>query len=238
MIVAAKIESMVSVGAVGESGKSDISDLLCGQFRTALGRASSLDQIRSIEAQASRIAWPDTPALRWSKGPIPADLRKPWLMRSRLDAKGKRGARHPVNAILNAAFAVTAGRLAAYLAASGLAPAIGFLHVDKRGRWSLAWDAIEPLRPLIEARAFRFIAQERFSVSDFIVAPDGSLRLAPGLLTAVLNHCAPPHATLAQIARWITRLVLTAGDDADSSGGDAEQLGPPIGLRFFQRDRP
>jgi CRISPR-associated protein Cas1 len=236
MIVAAKIESMTSVGAVGE----------CGQFRTALGRASSLDQVRSIEAQASRIAWPSPPMLRWSKGPIPADWRKPWLMRSRLDAKGKRRARHPVNAMLNAAFAVTAGRLAAYLAASGMSPAIGFLHADKRGRWSLAWDAIEPLRPLIEARAFRFIARERFSASDFIVAPDGSLRLAPGLLSAVLNHCAPPHATLSQCVRSLIDLVAASSSNVSvrqrktASGclRNANKLGSAVGLSFFDCGDP
>jgi len=68
-------------------------------------------------------------------------------MRTRLDAKGNRGARHPFNAMLNAAFSVTAGRLAAYIMGAGLSPAIGFLHSDKVERWSLAWDAIEPLRP-------------------------------------------------------------------------------------------
>jgi CRISP-associated protein Cas1 len=117
-------------------------------------------------------------------------------MRSRLDAKGKRGARHPVNAMLNAAFSVTAGRLAAYLAGAGLSPAIGFLHADKIGRWSLAYDAIEPLRPWIEARLFRFAARERFAADDFVRASDGSLRLSTGLLRAVLNEAAPPHSTL------------------------------------------
>jgi CRISPR/Cas system-associated endonuclease Cas1 len=113
---------------------------------SALDRAAYIDQVRNIEAQASRVAWPNPPALQWEKGPVPPDWKIAWIMRTRLDAKGKRGARHPVNALLNSAFAVTAGRLVGHLAAAGLSPAIGFLHVDKRGRWSLAWDAIEPLR--------------------------------------------------------------------------------------------
>ena len=71
--------------------------------------------------------------------PAPAIMRAPWLMRARLDARAKRNARHPVNAMLNAVFALTAGRLAAYIVAAGLSPAIGFLHGGKRGRWSLAW---------------------------------------------------------------------------------------------------
>jgi CRISPR-associated endonuclease Cas1 len=199
-IVAAKIEAMARAGALAAQDG----------YLGALARAATLDQVRVVEAQASRVAWPDPPRLKWERGPIPADLAAPWLMRTRLDAKGKRGARHPVNAMLNAAFAVTAGRLAAYLAASGFAPAIGFLHADKRGRWSLAWDAIEPLRPAIEARVFRLIEQERFDVRDFVRARDGSLRLAPGLLSIALNACAPPSATLAGCVRWLGRLVLSA----------------------------
>lgn len=219
-IVAAKICALRQAGALTAAE----------QFMTALDRAASLDQIRKVEAQASRIAWAaNTPALKWDKGPIPSDWRSPWLMRSRLDAKGKRGARHPVNAMLNAAFAVTAGRLTAYLAASGLSPTIGFLHADKRGRWSLAWDAIEPLRPAIEARAFRFIARERFALADFVRAPDGSVRLAPGLLSAVLNECSASPAMLAQCVRWLARLILTADK------GSADE--PKDGLRDAERGR-
>ena len=44
---------------------------------------------------------------------------------------------------------------------------IGFLHSDKHGRNSLVWDAIEPLRPLIDALVFKFIAQREFTRSDF-----------------------------------------------------------------------
>jgi CRISPR-associated endonuclease Cas1 len=231
-IVAAKIAALRQAGAIASSE----------QFISSLHRAPSLDQIRNVEAQASRVAWPNAPALRWEAGPVPADWRAPWLMRTRLDAKGKRGARHPLNAMLNAAFAVTAGRLAAYIAAAGLSPAIGFLHADKPGRWSLAWDAIEPLRPMIEARAFRFVARERFTPDDFIRAPDGSLRLAPGLLSAVLDYCAPPSQPLAQCVRWLTRLIESGGLGAsgepkqfDKRVGDRQRVGAAIGGGGFER---
>lgn len=196
-IVAAKITALRQVGAISSSE----------QFVSTIERASNLDQVRNIEAQASRIAWPHAPALRWEAGQIPADWRSPWQMRVRLDAKGKRGARHPINAMLNAAFAVTAGRLVAYLAGVGLSPAIGFLHADKSGRWSLAWDAIEILRPQIEARLFRFVSHERFAVDDFVRTSDGGLRLAPGLLRAILNTTAPPPHALAATVRWMVRLI-------------------------------
>jgi CRISPR-associated protein Cas1 len=134
---------------------------------------------------------------------------------------------------LNAAFAVTAGRLTAYLTASGFATAIGFLHADKQGRYSLAWDVIEPLRPAIEARLFRMIERERFAVSDFVRAMDGSIRLAPGLLSAVLNDCGPSHATLASAVRWIERLVSTAErtDGEKQRLREGRLLGSPLSLK-------
>jgi hypothetical protein len=80
-IVAAKIAASRQVGALSNANS----------YMSALASADSLDGVRLIEAQAARVAWPDTPALRWHAGSIPADWRAPWLMRTRLDAKGKRG---------------------------------------------------------------------------------------------------------------------------------------------------
>ena len=156
-IVAAKLDAMRRVGALAA----------IDGYAAALGRTASIEHIRIVEAQASRVAWATPLGMRWERGPIPADFAAPWLMRSRLDGKGKRFARHPLNAMLNAAFAVTAGRLVAYLAALGFALVDRFLHADKRGRYSLAWDAIEPLRPMIEARVFALWRSRAFSCHGF-----------------------------------------------------------------------
>jgi len=63
--------------------------------------------------------------------------------------------------MLNNCYMKEAGRLGALLAASGACAAIGFLHVDKLGRHSLVWDAVEPLRPLVEAKVFVFVKEHR-----------------------------------------------------------------------------
>ena len=59
--------------------------------------------------------------------------------------------------MLNYCYIVEAGRLAKALAAQGLALTIGYLHSDKKGRNSLVWDVIEPLRPAIDAKVFAFV---------------------------------------------------------------------------------
>lgn len=117
-----------------------------------------------------------------------------------------------MNAMLNAVFSVTAGRLAAALQAAGAHPAIGFLHADKPGRWSLAWDTIELLRPSIEASLFAFVRRYQFSGGDFICVRDarGSIRLGSNLLRVVIAECAPSHVLLNNAAGWMIALILRA----------------------------
>src|SRR6478736_4027607 len=91
---------------------------------------------------------------------------------------GSKNASHPINAMLNYAYVVEAGRLAKALAARGLALPIGFLHSDKKGRNSLVWDAIEPLRPAIDARVFAYIRQREFARSDFPQTGTTTFRLS------------------------------------------------------------
>jgi CRISPR/Cas system-associated endonuclease Cas1 len=96
-----------------------------------------------IEALAAKQAWVDREVIiRWREaGRIPPTWNHPWSQRSARGSAYK--AKDPINALLNLAFAVTAGRLTAALTAYGLSPAIGFLH--KTPRWPLTYDAIEPI---------------------------------------------------------------------------------------------
>jgi len=198
-IVAAKIEALGRVGGLDHNqARLKLVDL---------SEALTVEAIRNVEAQASRIAWGAPIALRFDRGPVPADWRAPWLARTRLDARTKQRARHPLNGMLNAAFSVTAGRLTAYLAAAGLSPAIGFLHADKVGRFSLGWDAVEIFRPMIEARLFRLVERERFLVTDFERDTEGALRLAGPCLRLVLNEVAPPPGALSRCVKWMAGLI-------------------------------
>jgi len=140
-IVKAKIENAVRAGAIARGEAASFID--------ASASAATVQEAMMIEAQAARVSWAGSaPKLQWRAGSprVPPAWKEPMLARQRADLRAKRYATHPVNAMLNAVFSVTAGRLVAALQAAGAYPAIGFLHADKPGRWSLAWDAIEPLR--------------------------------------------------------------------------------------------
>jgi CRISPR associated protein Cas1 len=149
------------------------------------------------------------------------------------EARSKRHATHPLNALLSACFSVSAGRLAVALAAHGAHPAIGYLHADNRGRFSLAYDAIEPLRPSIEKAVFDFVRKHQFSANDFIRVKDGgSIRLGSNLVRAVIADCAPSRSVIDDAARTIIALVLASGERHSKSGGFVARH--PIGDAFSQ----
>ena len=205
--VLAKIENAVRVGALARDKAV--------RFIDVARRATTVQEAMIAEAQAARVSWGDSaPKLHWRAGSlrVPPVWKQPMLARQRLDLHVKRYATHPINAMLNAVFSVTAGRLAAALQAAGAHPAIGFLHADKPGRWSLAWDAIELLRPSIEANLFAFIRRYQFSGGDFIRVHDAraSIRLGSNLLRVVIAECAPSTALLNDAAGWMIELILSA----------------------------
>jgi CRISP-associated protein Cas1 len=221
-VVMAKIENSVRAGALARNDAM--------KFIAAAARAATVQEAMIAEAQAARVSWGDSaPKLQWRAGSprVPPAWKQPMLARQRLDLHVKRYATHPINAMLNAVFSVTAGRFAAALQAAGAHPAIGFLHADKPGRWSLAWDAIELLRPSIEASLFAFVRRYQFSGGDYIRVQDarGSIRLGSNLLRVVIAECAPSHALLNDRAGWMIALILSA---------PRAPLPQPIGLDAFQ----
>ena len=98
-------------------------------------------QVRSgdpanLEAQAAKIYW-----TAWIG---PTDPHNPF--RRDPDAPG-------LNAFLNYGYAVLRAALARALVAAGLHPALGIHHANRSNPFCLADDLIEPLRPLVDARA-------------------------------------------------------------------------------------
>jgi hypothetical protein len=149
--------------------------------------------------------------LRERKG---GDLPRSWLRfanrQKGAQFLGSKRASHPINAMLNYAYVVEAGRLARALTAVGFALPIGFLHSDKHGRNSLVWDAIEPLRPLIDARVFKFIAQREFVRSDFPQAGRNAHRLDRAIIAELLRVSLLPWERHEDAARWMEKTIAGA----------------------------
>ena len=169
-----------------------------------LDEARSVAEIVTIEARIATAwrAFRDL-GLRERKG---GDLPRSWLRfanrQKGAQFLGSKHASHPINAMLNYAYVVEAGRLARALTAAGFALPIGFLHSDKHGRNSLVWDAIEPLRPLIDARVFKFIAQREFVRSDFPQAGRNAHRIDRAIIAELLRVSLLPWERHKDAARW------------------------------------
>jgi CRISP-associated protein Cas1 len=186
-----------------------------------------------VEAQAARVVWSNVPTVNWRVGSsrVLASWKLPYSTRRRMAGPSARRASHPINAMLNAAFSTTAGRLAAQLVAQGAHPALGFLHADKPGRWSLAYDAIEPLRPTIERSVFDFVRKHQFGANDFILMKDGSIRLMDNLFRSVIAETAVSSRTLDGVVSWLIALIRDTAACPMLRNAEAAPLLPNNSLR-------
>ncbi len=153
---------------------------------------------------------------------------------------GMSGSNRPRNAasapaaLLNYLFGLAASQMTIALAAVGLDPGIGVFHADKEGRASLAYDAIEAVRPYIEAWLLCVIAECRFAKRDFWEEGDGAIRITRPL-TSWLALSTPLWRSAAEVvARWLAdafersaRLPGGAGIEDDVIGA-AEKVGETL----------
>jgi CRISP-associated protein Cas1 len=92
-----------------------------------------------------------------------------------------RHASHPVNAMLNYAYAVLESQVRIAIVSQGLDPTIGYLHACRPGRVALVYDLMEPLRSLMDRIVLGFVCSHTFSPSDFVLDTTGICRLHPQL---------------------------------------------------------
>jgi CRISP-associated protein Cas1 len=180
------------------------------EWQTRIAATRSVADLLIVEAKAAADYWRAFAAcgLREAKG---GNLPRTWLRFANRQKGagflGSKHASHPINAMLNYAYVVEAGRLAKALAARGLALQIGYLHSDKVGRNSLVWDCIEPLRPIIDARVFRYIEGREFKRADFVQTTASTYRLERDIITQLLTMASLPQAEIDDAADFMLVLI-------------------------------
>jgi CRISPR-associated endonuclease Cas1 len=92
-----------------------------------------------------------------------------------------RHATHPVNAMLNYAYAVLESQVRIATVAHGLDRTIGYLHTSRPGRAALVYDLMEPLHPRVDGLVLDFLQSHSFAPNDFVLGADGVCRLHPQL---------------------------------------------------------
>src|SRR4029077_8450204 len=98
-----------------------------------------------------------------------------------------RNATHPVNAILNYAYAVLESQVRIDIIAEGYDPTIGFLHTFQADRLALVFDIMEPLRPIVDRKVLEFVQAHTFQPADFTIRSDGVCRLNPEMAKYVVR---------------------------------------------------
>lgn len=155
-------------------------------------RTLGLSELHGIEGRAAKVyfdAWAGTP-LKWrvsKRYPIPNAWKSIGQRQSLVTGKkGKnRDASHPVNAMLNYAYAVLESQVRLDVLAEGYDPRGGFLHSGYRDTQALVLDLMEPLRPVADEAVLKLALSETFSGADFVLRRDGVARLSPQLARLV-----------------------------------------------------
>jgi hypothetical protein len=184
------------------------------QASAALDTAVTIPAIRQLEALAGHAYWH-----AWKSLPVnfpKVDVRKVpehWKMfgtRISPVSGSPRCAVNPPNAILNYLYAILESESRLALAAVGLDPGLGFLHVDSRSRDSLACDLMEPVRPNVDAYILDWLTHRLFQRKDFFEMADGTCRLMAWLCVQLSQtartwaHAVAPWAELVARTLWST----------------------------------
>jgi CRISPR-associated endonuclease Cas1 len=166
----------------------------------------SMDELRLVEARAAYAyfaAWRMLP-LRWKgtgRKPIPPEWHYV-VARPSTVGYNNRHATHPVNAMLNYAYAVLESQVRIATVSEGFDPTIGYLHTSRHGRVALVYDLMEPLRPWVDGLLLSFVASRTFSPSDFVLGVNGVCRLHPQLSRQIAGLTVSK-ATISETLSWL-----------------------------------
>jgi CRISP-associated protein Cas1 len=163
--------------------------------RLANDPPETVNELRLLEARSAVAyfrAWYAT-SLLWrtsTRHPIPDEWRNVGPRFTRVYASGSRNASHPVNAILNYAYAVLQSHVQIRLVAEGYDPMLGIMHSDREDAAALVLDMMEPERPKVDRAVLGFLKSEALHPADFTVRDDGVVRLNPELARRVAGLAA------------------------------------------------
>jgi CRISPR-associated protein Cas1 len=147
-----------------------------------LPRATTTDGVRGHEGDAARVYF----------GVFPSLVRVPRRPDFSMSGRTRRPPLDRVNAMLSFVYALVQSDCLSGLVGAGLDPDVGFLHVDRPGRPSLALDLLEEFRTLIADRlVLALINRQQVGPADFLDRDGGSVEMTPdGRKTVIQSYVA------------------------------------------------
>ena len=104
------------------------------------------------------------------------------------------------------------------IAALGLDPGLGILHVDSQARDSLACDVMEPIRPQVDAYILNWISRETLKREWFFEGRDGSCRLMGSFAVRLAETLRTWGTAVAPVAEWVSQALWFTGAKRKSFG--------------------
>ena len=111
----------------------------------------------------------------------------------------------PGNALLNFLYAILETEMTIALHGAGLDPGIGLFHADVDRRASLALDAIEAVRPYVDAWLLTYLSTSVFANRDFTELADGEVRLTHPLNSHLAHSAAIWRRVCEPVAAWLAQ---------------------------------
>lgn len=184
------------------------------QARSALTQATTIDRIRLLESQAALAYWGAWKGLQVSF-PTRDLSRAPehWkVFGARVSplTGSPRLAASPPNAMLNYLYALLESEARLAVAALGLDPGLGVLHVDTPTRDSLACDVMEPIRPQVDAYVLRWITHEMLKREWFFEERNGNARLMSAFASRLAETLPTWRRAIAPIAEMVSHTLWLA----------------------------
>jgi CRISP-associated protein Cas1 len=99
---------------------------------------------------------------------------------------GKFARRHPINAILNYAYAALESEIRIKAISDGYDPTIGIMHEGDACSSKFIFDLMEPERPKIDRAVLDFVKGHVFDPCDFAIGAGGVCRLNPEMARMVV----------------------------------------------------
>jgi CRISPR-associated protein Cas1 len=127
--------------------------------------------------------------IKWrgtSRRPIPENWHSVGQRSSPYHLGGNRNAAHPVNAILNYAYAALESEIRIKTISDGYDPTIGIMHEGSDGSSKFIFDLMESERPRIDRAVLEFVRGHVFDPADFVIRSDGVCRLNPKMARMVV----------------------------------------------------
>jgi CRISPR-associated protein Cas1 len=129
-------------------------------------------ELRALEANCAASyfrSWVGI-TIKWrgtSRRPIPDNWTSIGQRSSPYHLAGNRNAAHPVNAILNYAYAALESEIRIKAISDGYDPTIGIMHEGSDGSSKFKFDLMEPERPKVRSRGAGFRQESRFRPGGF-----------------------------------------------------------------------